>query len=100
LACSVTGLDEAGLVRDGLAAGPLFLSVVGLLTWAELDDLHRLGWGYTKDNNVPWPSGLALGHIGAIQILNFAVTGLLILVFARAFRHELIASPGGSAPSW
>src|SRR6478609_5699506 len=42
-------------VIAGLAAGPLFLTVAGLLTWAELDYLHGLGWHYTKDNPVPWP---------------------------------------------
>lgn len=73
----------------GLAAGPLFLAIVGLLTWAELDDLHRLGWSYTKSNNVPWPSGLALGAEGWIQVVNFVATGLLLLTFARGFRHEL-----------
>jgi Protein of unknown function (DUF998) len=78
----------------GLVAGPLFLTVVALLTWAELDDMHRLGWHYTEDNKVPWPSGLALGHLGAIQVVNFAVAGLLVLVFARAFRHELTGRAG------
>ncbi len=45
----------------GVAAGPLFLATVALLTWGELGYMHRLGWRYTKNNNVPWPSGLALG---------------------------------------
>jgi Protein of unknown function (DUF998) len=65
----------------GLAAGPLFLTTVGLLTWAELGYMHRLGWHYTTNNEVPWPSGLALGRYGWIQIANFAATGLLLLAF-------------------
>lgn len=73
----------------GLLAGPLFLTVVALLTWAELGTMHRLGWGYTRKNDVPWPSGLALGHYGAVQVVNFAVAGLLLVVCARGLRGEV-----------
>lgn len=73
----------------GMVVGPLFLAVVGLLTWAELGYLHGLDWGYTKDNPVPWPSATALGPHGWVQVLNFAVAGLLIVTFAHAFQVEL-----------
>jgi len=74
----------------GIAAGPLFLTTVALLTWAELGYMHRLGWHYTTKNEVPWPSGLALGHYGWIQIANFAATGLLLLAFVLGgLRHHL-----------
>ena len=78
----------------GILAGPLFLTVVAFLTWAELDYLHGLGWHYTKKNDVPWPSATALGPHGWIQILNFAVAGLLLLAFARSFRAELHGKTG------
>jgi hypothetical protein len=73
----------------GMAAGPLFLAVVALVTWAELDYLHGLNWRYTKDNPVPWPSATALGPHGWVQVVNFALAGLLLLIFVRAFRAEL-----------
>lgn len=74
----------------GILAGPLFLTTVALLTWAEAGYMHRLGWRYTKNNNVPWPSGLALGPDGWIQIVNFAITGQLVLTLVvGGLRHHL-----------
>jgi hypothetical protein len=81
----------------GMIVGPLFLAVVGLLTWAELDYLHDLDWGYTKDNPVPWPSATALGPHGWVQVVNFAAAGLLILTFTRAFQAELRGKVGRAA---
>jgi hypothetical protein len=80
---------------QGLAAmiaGPLFLGVVAILTLAELDFMHGLGWGFTSDDEVPWPSGLVLGDYGAIQIANFALAGSLLVFFVRGFRRELPAT--------
>lgn len=73
----------------GLAAGPLFLAIVAALTFAERGMLHRYGWSYLHHNNVPWPSGLSTGRYGALQIANFAVTGLLLLAFTRALSADL-----------
>lgn len=77
--------------RAGIVAGPLFLGGVVLLTWWEHDYLHSVGWTVLDDNDVPWPSGLALAEHGWVQVLNFAVTGLLLLFFVRALRLELPA---------
>ena len=44
---------------------------------------------------MPWPSGLALGTYGAIQIANFVLAGTLLAVFVRGFRRELPASRSG-----
>ena len=73
----------------GMSAGPLFLSTVVVLTWWQYDYLRSLGWTVLRDHQVPWPSGLALAEHGWAQVLNFAVTGLLLLFFVRALRHEL-----------
>jgi len=88
---------------QGLAAmiaGPLFLAVVALLTLAELDFMHGLGWGFTSDDQVPWPSGLVLGDYGAIQIANFVLAGALLLFFATGFRRELPATRFGRIVGW
>jgi hypothetical protein len=73
----------------GMVAGPLFLATVVVLSWLRYDFLRSLGWTILDEHNVPWPSGLALGGNGWAQMVNFAVTGLLLLVFVRALRHEL-----------
>jgi hypothetical protein len=75
--------------RAGIVAGPLFLITVVILTVLRYDYLRSLGWTILDEHNVPYPSGLALGDRGWAQMLNFAVTGLLVLVFFRALRHEL-----------
>jgi Protein of unknown function (DUF998) len=78
-----------------IVAGPLFLVVIAVLTLVELDFMHGLGWGFTRDHKVPWPSGLALGSYGAIQIANFVLAGTLLALFVRGFRRELPASRSG-----
>jgi hypothetical protein len=78
-----------------MLAGPLFLTVVTVLTLLELDFMHDLGWAFTADDKVPWPSGLALGDYGALQIANFALAGTLLALFVRGFRHELGHSRSG-----
>jgi hypothetical protein len=71
-----------------LVAGPIFLLMVVSLTLVVLDFMHSLGWRFTGGDDVPWPSGLALGRYGAVQIVNFGLAGALLLVFAGGFRHE------------
>jgi hypothetical protein len=75
-----------------IVAGPLFFAIVAVLTRVELDFMHRLGWRFTGDDDVPWPSGLALGGAGAVQGANFALAGILLALFTRGFRRELSAS--------
>lgn len=83
----------------GMVAGPLFIATVTLLSWLQYDYLRSLGWTVLDDNQVPWPSSLALSDHGWAQVLNFAVTGLLLLVFVRALRHQLPDRPSARAAS-
>jgi Protein of unknown function (DUF998) len=68
-------------VRAGALAGALapFLFLLGTAGVSRLDEDHmnELGWEV-------WPSGLALGPHGWLQILNFIVLGLLLIAFAVA----------------
>ena len=92
-----TGADGAATAIDreragrvaGLCAGPLFLTLVCVLTIAERGMLHRYGWTYLTSNEIPWPSGLSLGSYGEFQIANFAATGILLLVFTRGLKPQL-----------
>jgi hypothetical protein len=81
-------LRRAG-VFAGILAGPFFLVSVGLNTWASLGYLHRLGWELVGGGQVPWPSSLARGPYGWVQVATFVITGLLILVLAVAVREQL-----------
>jgi Protein of unknown function (DUF998) len=72
----------------GLTLGPLWITVVIVVTCLEWDFLHSLGWGLVDNGEVPYPSATARGDFGFLQMLNFAVTGLLIAIFAVGFRRE------------
>jgi Protein of unknown function (DUF998) len=73
----------------GLVAGPFFLASVALNTWASLDYLHSLGWEFVGGEEVPWPSSLARGPYGWVQVATFVITGLLVIVVAAALRGVL-----------
>lgn len=79
----------------GFLAGPLFLGVVALLTWTEIETLRDLGWRFVGSSEVPWPSALALGDYGWAQVANFVATGFLLFIFARGFRWLWQARSGG-----
>jgi hypothetical protein len=81
-------LRRAGAIA-GLVAGPFFLISVGLNSWAIIDYLHRLGWGFVGGEQVPWPSSLARGPYGWAQVATFVITGLLIVVLTVAVRDQL-----------
>jgi hypothetical protein len=65
----------------GMAAGPLWVGVVAMLTVAEYGFLTHAGWSFLGDNKIPYPSYTARGPYGLAQTLNFAVTGVLVVLF-------------------
>ena len=68
--------------------GPVLLgSVITILTIAERDYMTSIGWRLRAP--LDWPSGLALGPYGWIMTLTFAVSGVLIVIFAAGFRFGL-----------
>jgi hypothetical protein len=87
---SRAGVDTARLgAAAGIAAGPLFLGLVLLNTWWSLDFLHGIGWKLFGGKSLPYPSCLALGPHGWMQVGAFFVTGALLLTFAFGLRTHL-----------
>lgn len=72
----------------GMTAPILFVASVIVITWAEYEFVRSLGWSVTAHGESAWPSGLAQGPHGWAQVVNYAVTGLLLLVFVTALRTE------------
>jgi len=72
------------------AAG--FAVVVVFLTFAQLGFMVELGWKPLGTSDVPWPSGLALGPLGWLQVLNFAFFG------TDAFIPLAVTSVRGRSP--
>lgn len=73
----------------GIAAGPLFLGLILLNTWLSRDYLHSIGWQLTGGKSLPYPSCLALGPHGWMQVGAFLVAGLLVVAFAVGLRRAL-----------
>ncbi len=48
-----------------------------------------IGWEPIEDPAGAWPSGLALGPYGRVQVLGFFVSGLLLMVFAVGLHHGM-----------
>src|SRR5262249_14340506 len=72
-----SGAPPAALLTCGVVAGPLYLAVV------LLQALTRTGFDLKRHPL----SSLSLGHLGWIQIVNFVVTGLLVLACAAGMRR-------------
>lgn len=63
--------------------GPiLFVAVLLALTVVQYDFMLRIGWQPIEDPAGAWPSGLALGPYGWAQTVNFALSGLSLMIFA------------------
>jgi hypothetical protein len=81
----------------GLVAGPLFLTAVAANTWASLGFPRGLGWQLVGGTDIPWPSSLATGPYGWIQIAAFLVAGTLTVLFGLGLRRALPARRSSTA---
>jgi hypothetical protein len=71
------------LLAAGLLAGPLFV------TTFLIEGFARPGYSLVRDPI----SSLSLGPFGWVQVINFWITGLLLLLFACGLRMTLKNSP-------
>ena len=76
------------LLAYGVIAGPVYVAA------ALAQALARPGFDLSRHQ---W-SLLANGHLGWIQIANFAVTGLMVIAFAAGLRRVLGGGAGSRAP--
>jgi Protein of unknown function (DUF998) len=66
----------------GMVGPVLFTGGLLTLTILQYDFLLGIGWEPLKNPSGAWPSGLSLGPYGLIQDLNFALSGVLLTLFA------------------
>jgi hypothetical protein len=66
----------------GMIGAAVFAVVVVFLTLAQLGFMLGSGWEWLGASDVPWPSALALGPLGWLQVLNFAFFGLTLVILA------------------
>jgi hypothetical protein len=86
-------------VRTAALAGavgpPLFAAVLAALTALQYDFMLDIGWRPIQDPAGAWPSGLALGPHGWAMDAGFAVSGILLTVFALGLHRAM--PPGSKA---
>ena len=78
--------------------GPIMFSLLVVsLTFVQYDFMLRLGWQPFQESDVPWPSALALGPYGWLQVANFVLFGLLLIAFAVGLDREIVAGKWAKA---
>jgi len=96
---AMTGTKQHITIRVGAFAGTvgpvLFGVVLMVLTAVQYDFMIGIGWRPLEDPAGAWPSGLALGPYGWAQVLNFVISGLLLMLLAVGL-HCTAASGHGS----
>jgi Protein of unknown function (DUF998) len=86
-------VSPRGAAVAGVIGATLFAVVVVFLTLAQYGFMVGLGWKPFGTSDVPWPSGLALGPLGWLQVLNFAFFGITLIIFALGL-HRGVAPSG------
>jgi Protein of unknown function (DUF998) len=76
----------------GIIGPAVFAVVVVFLTLAQYGFMMGLGWKPLGTSDVPWPSALALGPLGWLQVLNFAFFGLTLIIFALGLNRGVASS--------
>lgn len=71
----------------------LFAVVVAGLTAINWSFLRDRGWDLVSSSDVPFPSTLALGPAGWLQVINFGVLGLATLAIAAGLWQALEPRP-------
>jgi hypothetical protein len=96
VAASSTVLEQVRRARTlalGGIVGPwLWTAIVIVLTVVEYDTLASFGWTPGQDHGVNYPSSLALGRLGWIQMLNFLMLGLCTMALAAGLYQ--VVRPG------
>jgi hypothetical protein len=89
IGASLEGRDQAQrstIIQAAAVAGVfgpvLFAAVLLALTAIEYDFMLGIGWRPLSDPAGAWPSGLALGPYGWVQVWSFVLSGFLLMVFA------------------
>lgn len=98
---AIAGMKQQMTVRVGAFAGivgpVLFGAILVVLTAVQYDFMVEIGWQPLEDPADAWPSGLALGPYGWAQILNFVLSGLMMMLLAVGLHRGAMSGRGSRA---
>lgn len=88
-------------LADAVVIGPVvFGATIAALTYLEYGFMVGLGWDPVQSSDVPWPSALALGPYGWLQVANFVFNfvffGLTLIAFSLGLHRGVRTSGRGS----
>jgi Protein of unknown function (DUF998) len=72
----------------GMVGPVLFAATLLALSAIQYGFMLEIGWRPLAEPAGAWPSGLALGPYGWIQIANFILSGVLLMLFAAGLHLE------------
>jgi hypothetical protein len=82
-------VSERYAALAGMIGPVVFALIIMFLTVVQYDFMRELGWHPVESSAVPWPSGLALGPYGWLQVLNFVLFGLMVIAFALGLTRRV-----------
>jgi len=81
----------------GMIEPAMFALIIIILTLVQYDFMVELGWHPIRSSDVPWPSGLALGPLGWLQVANFVLFGFMLIAFAVGLHRGVARGGRGSS---
>lgn len=85
---------EAPILGSAVMVGAVVFTLIAVaLTAIQWSALRTRGWDPIRSSDVPYPSALALGAGGPLQVLGFAILGLALFAAAAGLAMALDPAP-------
>lgn len=90
-------MSQENKALAGMIGPAMFAFIIVVLTLVQYDFMVELGWHPIRSSDVPWPSGLALGPLGWLQVANFVLFGFMLITFAVGLHRGVARGGRGSS---
>lgn len=90
-------MSQENKALAGMIGAAMFALIIVGLTLVQYDFMVELGWHPIRSSDVPWPSGLALGPLGWLQVANFVLFGFTLIAFAVGIHRRVARGGRGSS---
>jgi Protein of unknown function (DUF998) len=90
-------MSQESRALAGMIGPAMFALIIVVLTLVQYDFMVELGWHPIRSSDVPWPSGLALGPLGWLQVANFVLFGFMLIALAVGLHRGVARGGRGSS---